>query len=106
MECGIYVGVVCRRVLWGVCVCRGVCGGVCRGREVVCKVWVWYVEGVRRVYIYLCKHICVYMCVVLLRGNGVRYERMTNVYVTKLFLTDSSMYAKHPQFGEDGEMEV
>ena len=36
----------------------------------------------------------------------MRYERMTNVYVTKLFLTDSSMYAKHPQFGEVGEMEV
>ena len=55
---------------------------------------------------YICVNTFVCMCVVLLRGSGVRYGRMADVHVTELFLTDSSMYAKHPQCGEAGETEV
>ena len=89
-----------------VCVCRGIGGGVWWGREFVFEVWMWYVESVRGYYI-MCMNTCLCVCVcsVIKRHWGVVWED-ADVYVTELFLTDSSMYAKHPQFGEVGEMEI
>lgn len=35
----------------------------------------------------------VYVCVFIQRGNGVQDERITDVYVMKLFLKDNSRYS-------------
>ena len=37
MECGTYVGVVCQRVVWDVCVCAGVSVEVCDGVGSLCS---------------------------------------------------------------------
>lgn len=36
---------------------------------------------------------CVCVCVFIQRGNGVQDERITDVYVMKLFLKDNSGYS-------------